>query len=107
MRRDPESQHKQWYEWFEREQVVKNLEIIQNLIVSHVPSSPCLCCLSSRCDLRYPVHFDFSRAIPIADYLFAGATHFCSSGSFNCICEKLSEKYLKSLATNWQSVLSC
>jgi len=37
MRRDPESQHKQWYEWFEREQVVKNLEIIQNLIVV------CLC----------------------------------------------------------------
>lgn len=26
-------QHKQWHEWFKREQIVQNLEVVQNLIV--------------------------------------------------------------------------
>lgn len=33
MRKGPESQHRQWREWFEQERIVHNLEIIQNLIV--------------------------------------------------------------------------
>lgn len=33
MRKGPESQHRQWREWFEQKRIVHNLEIIQNLIV--------------------------------------------------------------------------
>lgn len=33
MRSSPESQHKQWHGWFERERIVQYLETVQNLIV--------------------------------------------------------------------------
>lgn len=33
MRREPENQHWQWQQWFEREQIVQSLEAIQNFIV--------------------------------------------------------------------------
>jgi len=51
MRRDPESQHKQWYEW-SKGQVVKNLEIIQNLIVVF-------------CVLPYFVSWSFGSGLPL------------------------------------------